>query len=181
MCVFFLLLLFFHLPIIYLSLALSFFNFIFHLLTIYLILIITLLLYYLCHSYHCYYYYNYYYYSYFWEIKWGRVPSKEFKWWISRFRGVYRDLIASRGSSFWYYLKVFGHSVMSQGAPLLVVVGVLYLPLHFIIIVIITITFIVNIIFIIFIMIRIFITSSLLYLWGRLTVWCCFFQFLHLS
>ena len=44
---------------------------------------------------------------------------------------------------------------MSQGVPLLVVAGVLYLPLHFmiifIIIVIITITFIVSIISIIFI------------------------------
>ena len=59
----------------------------------------------------------------------------------------------------------------------LVVVGVLYLPLHFIIavviiiIVIITITFIVNIIFIIFIIIRIFIKSILLFLWGKFTVW----------
>ena len=57
---------------------------------------------------------------------------------------------------------------MLQGAPMLVVVGVLYLPLHFIIIVfinvIITITFIVNIVFIIFIIIRIFVTSSLLFL-----------------
>ena len=65
-------------------------------------------------------------------------------------------------------LKVFGHSVMLQGAPLLVVVGVVYMPLHFIIIVIIsviiTIAFTVNIIFIIFIIIRIFITSSLLFL-----------------
>ena len=69
----------------------------------------------------------------------------------------------------------------------LVVVGVLYLPLHFIIavviiiIVIITITFIVNIIFIIFIIIRIFIKSILLFLWGKLIVCFCFFQFLHLS
>ena len=106
--------------------------------------------------------------------------------WISRFRGVYRDLTAYGGISFWYYLKNFSHSVMSQRAPLLVAVGgILYLPLHFIviaiIIVIITITFIFNIIFIIFIIIRIFITSSLLFLWGKLTVWFCFFQFLYLS
>ena len=180
--------------IIYLGLAFSFFNFIFPVLTIYLIpiiilllllfviliiviiiiIIITVIL----------------------EKSSGESSKQEIqatwstpihhvKWWISRFRGVYRDLTASGGSSFWYYLKAFGHSVMSQGAPLLVVVGVLYLPLHFIIIVIIiviiTITFIVNIIFIIFIIIRIFITSSLLFLWGKLTVWFCFFQFLHLS
>ena len=47
------------------------------------------------------------------------------------------------------------------------------------IIVIITITFIVNIILIIFIITRIFMKSSLLFLWGKLTVWFCFFQFLH--
>ena len=73
---------------------------------------------------------------------------------------------------------------MSQGAPLLAVVGVLYLPLNFIfivIIIIITITFIVNIISIIFIIIRVFITGRLLFLWGKLTVWFRFFQFLHLS
>ena len=112
-------------------------------------------------------------------------PIHHIKWWISRFRGVYRSLTASGGSSFYCYLKAFYHSVMSQGAVLLAVVGILYLPLNFIIIVIIiviiTIIFIVNIIFIIFIIIRIFITSSLPFLWGKLTVWFCFFQFLHLS
>ena len=46
---------------------------------------------------------------------------------------------------------------MSQGALLLVAVGILHVPLHFIVVVIITITFIVNIIFII---IRIFITQA---------------------
>ena len=88
------------------------------------------------------------------------IPAAWSKWWISRFRVVYRDFTASVGSSSRYYLKAFGHFVISQEAPLLVVVGVLYLPLHFIIIVIIiviiTITFIVNIVFIIFIIIRIF-------------------------
>ena len=82
-----------------------------------------------------------------------------------------------REELFWYYLKAFGHSVMSQGAPLLVVVGVLYLPLHIIIIVIITIIFIVNIIFVISIIIRIFITINLLFLRGKLTVWFCSFNF----
>ena len=179
-----LLLLFFHLPIIDLSLVITFFNVICHILTIYLSLIIILLLFLFM--------------SFLLllllllqlflrnqvgesskqviQAAWS-TPIHHVKWWISRFRGVYRDLTASGGSSFWYYLKAFGHSVMSQGAPLLVVVGVLYLPLHFIIIVI-TIAFIVNIIFII---IRIFITSSLLFLWGKLAVWFCFFQFLHLS
>ena len=72
---------------------------------------------------------------------------------------------------------------------MLVVVGILYLPLHFIIIfiiivtiiiAIIIITFIVNAIFIIFIITRILTQNSLLFLWGNLIVWFYFFQFLHL-
>ena len=39
------------------------------------------------------------------------------KWWWSRFRGVYRAFRASVGNSFWYYLKAFGHYLMSHGAP----------------------------------------------------------------
>ena len=68
-------------------------------------------------------------------------------------------------------------------SSVLVVVGVLYLPLHFIIIVIVVIaiiiiTFTVNIFFIIFIFTRIFIKSSLLFLWGKLT---CLVLFLSVS
>ena len=33
------------------------------------------------------------------------------------FQRCNRALTASYGSSFWYYLEVFGHYVMSQGAP----------------------------------------------------------------
>ena len=50
-----------------------------------------------------------------------------------------------------------------------------------IIIIITTTTFIVNIIFIISIISKIFIKSSLRFLWGKLTIWFCVFQFLHLS
>ena len=64
--------------------------------------------------------------------------------------------------------KPFQTSQYLGGALLLVDVGVLYLPLHFIIvtiiIVIIIVTFIFDIIFIIFIIIRIFITTSFLFL-----------------
>ena len=42
--------------------------------------------------------------------------KKNFKWWISHFRGVYVILTGS-GNPFWYYLKAFGHYAMSQGAP----------------------------------------------------------------
>ena len=72
----------------------------------------------------------------------------------------------------------------------MVVVGVLYMLLHFIIFVIFIIIIIiiiniiiiiitVNIIFIIFIISSIFIKSSLLLLWGKLTVQFCFFYFRH--
>ena len=60
-------------------------------------------------------------------------------------------------------------------------VSLLYYCYYYYIIVIITITFIFKIIFIIFIIIRIFIKSSLLFSWGKLTFWLCSFQFLHLS
>ena len=113
------------------------------------------------------------------------APIHHVKLWISRFRGVYRDLTASGRELFLILLKGFrpfcnvtrssvvgccGHSISASTS---------YYYCY--IIAIITITFIVNIIFIIFIIIRIFITSSLLFLWGKLTVWFCFFQFLQLS
>ena len=111
------------------------------------------------------------------------TPIHHVKWWISRFRGEYRDLAASEGELFLILLKGFRPFCNVTRSSVLVIVGVLYLSLHFIFIVniIVIITFIVNIIFIVFIIIRIFIKSSLRFLWGKLTVWFCFFQFLHLS
>ena len=110
------------------------------------------------------------------------------KWWISRFRGIYRALIASDGVLFLILLKGFRSLCNVTRSSVLVAVGALYLPLHFIIIVIIIIvviidsTFIVNIIFIISTIIRTFIKSSLLFLWwGTLTLWFWFFLFLDLS
>ena len=123
------------------------------------------------------------------------TPIHHVKWWISRFRGVYRTITASYGRSFWFYLKAFGHFVISQEVRF-GCCGVLYMLLHFIIfvifiiiiiiiiviiIIIIIIIIVVNIIFIIFIIIRIFIKSSLLFLWSKLTVRFCFFYFHHLS
>ena len=40
------------------------------------------------------------------QVTWS-IPIHHVKWWISRFRGVYRNFIASGKSSFWYYLKSF--------------------------------------------------------------------------
>ena len=104
--------------------------------------------------------------------------------WISRFRGVCRSLTASEGKLFLILLKNFQSLFNITRSFVLVVVDILYLPLHFIIVVVIIvimITFFVNMIAIIFIVIIIFIKSSLMFLWAKLTVWFCFFQFLHLS
>ena len=90
------------------------------------------------------------------------APINHLKWWISHSRGIYRTLTTSEGRSFWYYLD-FHQLCNVTSSSVLVVVGILYLHLHFIIIVII-ITFIADIFFIIFIITRIFIKSSLLFL-----------------
>ena len=113
------------------------------------------------------------------------TPIHHFKWLISRFRGVYRTLTSSERELFLILLKgPLPLYNVTRGSVLVA------LPLHFIIIVIIivvitiTFTFIINIIIIIvfIIIIRIFIKSSLLFLWVSWPiVWFCFFQFLHLS
>ena len=113
------------------------------------------------------------------QVAWS-TPIHHITRWRSPFRGVYRTLTASEGELFLTLLKGFWSLCYVTRSFALVVVGVLYLPLHFIIFVII-ITFIANIFFIIFIITRIFIKSSLLFLWGKLTVWFCFFHFIHLS
>ena len=84
-------------------------------------------------------------------------------------RLIYIALTASEGELFFIILKYFQPLFNVASSSVLVVVGVLYLPLHFIIfaviiIAVIIITFIVNIIFIISIIIRVFIKSSLLFL-----------------
>ena len=105
-----------------------------------------------------------------------------FKWLITRFRGVYRTLTLSERELFLILLK--GPRPLYNVTRSSVLVA---LPLYFIIIVIIvvitiTFTFIINIIFIIVIITRIFIKSSLLFLWVSWPIiWFCFFQFLHLS
>ena len=205
--------LFFYLPINYLSLAISFFNFIFHLLTtclslmiillilllllllslllllllLVVVVVLLLLLLLLC-----------------WLIlplqlflknlvgesskrgtqaTWS-TPIHHSKLWIRRFRDV--SLSASEGELFFILLKGFRPWFNVTRSSVLVVVGVLCLPLHFIIIAILVIVifvsnFIVIINFIVFIIIRIFIKNNLLFLWGELTAWFCSFQFLHLS
>ena len=121
------------------------------------------------------------------QVAWS-TPIHHIKWWIIRFRGLHRALVASDGGLFLILIKGFQSLFNVTRSSVLAVVGVLYLSLRFIviiiiviIIVIINITFIINIIFVILIIIRIFIESSLLFLWGKWTVWFCFFLFLHLS
>ena len=121
------------------------------------------------------------------QVAWS-TPIHHIKWWIIRFRGLHRALVASDGGLFLILIKGFQSLFNVTRSSVLAVVGVLYLSLHFIVIIIIiliviiiNITFIINIIFVILIIIRIFIESSLLFLWGKWTVWFCFFLFLHLS
>ena len=124
------------------------------------------------------------------EFQASSTPIHHVKWWINRFKVMYRALAASEVGLFFILLKGLEPLCNVTRSSVLVAVGVLYLPLHCINYCyfywrcyhcIINITFIVNIIFIISIIVRIFIKSSLLFLWGKLTVWFCFFQFLHLS
>ena len=112
------------------------------------------------------------------------TPIHHSKLWIRRFRDV--SLSTSEGELFLILLEGFRPWCNVTRSSVLVVVGVLCLPLHFIIIAILIIVifisnFIVTINFIVFIIIRIFIKNSLLFLWGELTAWLCSFQFLHLS
>ena len=113
------------------------------------------------------------------------TPIHHVKWWISHFRGIYRALPACEAGLFLILLKCIQPLRNVTRSSVLAAVGVLYLSQHFIIIVIIAvaiivllvyITFVVNIIFIISI-IRIFIKSSLLFFWGKFTVWFCSFNF----
>ena len=124
------------------------------------------------------------------------TPIHPVKWWISRFRGTYRALAASEVGLFFILLEGLRPLCNVTRSSVLVAVGVLYLPLafyyycyyyycccyyyYYYYYCIINITFIANIIFIISIIIRIFIRRSLLFFWVKLTVWFCFFQFLHL-
>ena len=123
------------------------------------------------------------------QVAWS-TPIHHIKRWIIRFRRIHRALVASDGGLFLILIKGFQSLFNVTRSSVLAVVGVLYLSLLFIVIIIIiviiiviiiNITFIINIIFVILIIIRIFIESSLLFLWGKLTVWFCFFLFLHLS
>ena len=87
------------------------------------------------------------------------TPIHHVKWWISCFRGIYRTLVVSEAGLFLILLKSLRPLCNVTRSSMLVVVGVLYLPLHFHIIVtiivvvvcycIINITFIVNIIFVV--------------------------------
>ena len=65
------------------------------------------------------------------------TPIHHVNWWISRFRGIYRALSASEVGLFLILLKGLRPLYNVIRSSVLVVVGVLYLSLHFIIIVII--------------------------------------------
>ena len=71
------------------------------------------------------------------------TPIHHVKWWISRFRGIYRALAASEVGLFLILLKGLRPLCNVTRSSVLVAVGVLYLPLHFIIIVIVVVVVII--------------------------------------
>ena len=75
------------------------------------------------------------------QVAWS-TPIHHVKWWISRFRGIYRALAASEVGLFLILLKGLRPLCNVTRSSVLVAVGVLYLPLHFIIIVVIVVVFI---------------------------------------
>ena len=64
------------------------------------------------------------------------TPIHHVKWWISRFRGIYRALAASEVGLFLILLKGLRPLCNVTRSSVLVAVGVLYLPLHFVIVII---------------------------------------------
>ena len=80
-------------------------------------------------------------------------------------------------------LHVFRHFIIIIGIIIIIIVIIIVIIIIIIIIIIVVITIIINIIFITFIIIRLLeflIKNSLLFLWGKLKVYVCFLQFLHL-
>ena len=121
------------------------------------------------------------------QVAWSS-PIHHVKWWISCFRSVCRTYAASEVELF-VILAAFGPLYVTESS-ILGAVRVLHVFRHFIIIfiiiviIVVVITIITNIIFITFIIIRLLgflIKNSLLFLWGKLKVYVCFLQFLHVS
>ena len=174
----------------YSCLAISFFfNFICLLLTVYLSLtiiwwLLLLLLYYHCYDY---YYYNcyfdwYYRYSYSWEIKWVRVPSKKFKRHglplfitLSDKQAVSEAYIepSQRLSLFLILLKGLRPLCNIRRSSVLFAVGVLYLPLHFNIIVIIIVVVIIALLILLLLLIFFLLFQLLLEFLSR-AVYCSY-------
>ena len=101
------------------------------------------------------------------------TPILYVKWWISRFRGAYRNHMTSLVELFMILVNSFRPLYSLTGNSVLVVMSALDLSLHFIIFFIIIITIIINIIFITFIINMIFEQEQF-----KFTVWLCFIWFL---
>ena len=80
-------------------------------------------------------------------------PIHHVKWSISRFRGIYRALTASEARFLLILLKGLQPLYNVPRSSVLVAVGVLYLPLHFIIIAIIIIVFVVVVVVVVVIVV----------------------------
>ena len=91
------------------------------------------------------------------------TPIHPIKWWISRFRDIYRALATSEAGLFLILLKGLQPLCNVTRSSMLVAVGVLYLALHFIIIVIIIIIIIVVFVIIVLLILLLLLISFLLF------------------
>ena len=93
------------------------------------------------------------------------------KWWISRFRGIYRACVVTEAGLFLILLKGLRPLCNVTRSSVLVAVGVLYLPLHFIIIVIIIVVVII-VLLILLLLLILFLLFQLLFSSGA--VYCSY-------
>ena len=101
------------------------------------------------------------------------TPIHHVKWWISRFRGIYRALAASEVGLFLILLKDLRPLCNVTRISVLVAVGVLYLPLHFIIIVIIVVVVIIVLLILLLLLISFLLFQLLLEFLSR-AVYCSY-------
>ena len=96
------------------------------------------------------------------QVAWS-TSIHHVKWWINRFRGIYRALAASEARLFLISFKGLRPLCNVTRSSVLVAVGVLYLPVHFIFVIIIIIIIIV--IIIVWLILLLLLISFLLFQW----------------
>ena len=120
------------------------------------------------------------------------TPINYLKWWISRFRGACRTNAVSEAELFvllatFRLLYVTESSVLGAVRDLhvfrhfIIITVIIIIIIIIIIMIIVVFTIIVNITFIIIGLLGFLIKNSFLFLQGKLKVYVCFHQFLHVS